>query len=109
MQKSSKRDSEDYCHKCGGPNISWSAPSPLWNEVMRGGDINGDWQYDEIICPTCFMVMCQEQGVADHFVVDAKNVKVKLQTTTPSGRIWDADKGLWVSHDRSTKHIIGGE
>jgi hypothetical protein len=86
---------EDRCNRCGGQNIAWSAPSPLWNQVMRGGDINGTEIHDGIICPTCFAVLAQEAGIADLWRFDAGRVHVPLQTVTPSGRIWDAEAWLW--------------
>lgn len=49
---------EDYCHRCGEPNIVWFASSPVWNALMRGGNGDGYGVYDEpfngIICPVCF-------------------------------------------------------
>lgn len=87
---------ESYCHRCGGPNVVWHAPSPLWNEVMRGGDIYGFGKWGEIICPTCFVVLAAEAGIATRFRVDAMDVQVPLQTTTPSGRVWDESVDLWV-------------
>ena len=87
---------ESYCHRCGGPNVIWYAPSPLWNEVMRDGDINGPWKWDEIICPTCFAVLCIDAGVATTFRMAARDVKVLLTSVTPSGRVWDAATDLWL-------------
>lgn len=40
-----QRDAEDTCHRCGRNFICWTAPSPLWNEVMRGGDPAGTEPY----------------------------------------------------------------
>lgn len=87
---------ESYCHRCGGPNVAWYAPSPLWNEVMRGGDIDGPWQWNEIICPTCFVVLARDAGIATRFRVDATDVRVPLTLVTPSGRVWDSVIELWV-------------
>jgi hypothetical protein len=86
---------EARCNRCGGPNVTWCAPSPLWNEVMRGGDINGPWQYDEIICPTCFAVLAEEAGVASRWRLCAERVTRPLQLVTPSGRTWNAQAWLW--------------
>src|SRR6187549_3921204 len=98
--------SEDYCHRCGGPNTIWDAPSPLWNEVMRGGDINGNWQFDEIICPTCFMILAEKAGIATGFRVVATQVKKDLQTVTPSGRVWDEKEWMWVYPPKSESQIL---
>lgn len=87
---------ERRCHRCGGPNVSWIAPSPLWNQVMRGGDINGDEGPNGIVCPTCFAVVAQERGVAELWRLTAERVHVPLQTVTPSGRVWDEPTWMWV-------------
>lgn len=88
---------ETRCHRCGGKNCTWSAPSPLWNEVMRGGDINGPWQWNEIICPPCFAELAETSGVAARgWRFTADRVLVPLATSTPSGRVWDEAKQLWV-------------
>lgn len=44
---------EDYCHRCGGPNISWFALAEVWNPVMRPTNDEA-WKWNEIICPICF-------------------------------------------------------
>lgn len=87
---------ESECRRCGGPNITWSAPSPLWNEVMRGGDINGKDEPDGIICPICFAALAEQAGIANLWRLDAKRVHRELTTVTPSGRVWDAELWLWV-------------
>lgn len=86
---------EATCRRCGGPNVVWFAPSPLWNAVMRGGSIDGPWEFDELICPTCFCALAEERGVASVWRIDAREVHVELETTTPSGRVWDAETDLW--------------
>jgi hypothetical protein len=88
-------DTEFICRRCGGPNVDWAAPSPLWNEVMRGGDINDESEFREIMCPTCFCVLAQERGVADQFRVKASSVLKPLTYVTPSGRVWNEERGLW--------------
>lgn len=86
---------EEICRRCGGPNPQWCAPSPLWNAVMRGRSIDGPSEFGEIICPTCFMVLAEERGVARGWRVEATTVNVELETVTPTGRVWDADRWLW--------------
>jgi hypothetical protein len=44
---------ETYCHRCGGPNISWHVASETWNRVMRPNGETGRW--GEIVCPICFV------------------------------------------------------
>jgi len=98
---------EIYCWRCGGPNVPWSAPSPLWNEVMRGGDINGSEIHNGIICPTCFAVLAQQAGIAELWRFHADRVLVPLQTVTPSGRTWNA--GTWRWDDAPTNPASGLE
>mgnify|MGYP001595234074 FL=1 len=86
---------EDYCHRCGGPNITWSAPSPLWNQVMRGGDINGVDKFNGIVCPICFVQLAEDAGVAELWQLTARRVHVPLQTITPTGRVWNEATWLW--------------
>jgi hypothetical protein len=81
---------EARCRRCHIPNTNdWSAPSPLWNEVMRGGDINGVELFSGIVCPTCFMILAQEAGIASSWRLYAEDVHRPLQTVTPSGRVWN--------------------
>ena len=87
----------ETCNRCGGENPPWSAPSPLWNAVMRGGSINGDPEWNDLVCATCFMILAEEKGIASLFRLTAEIVNVELETVTPSGRIWDEERGLWVS------------
>lgn len=63
---------------------------------MRGGSINGEWEYDELICPTCFAELAEERGIASAWRLAAGVVNVELETVTPSGRVWDASQWLWV-------------
>ncbi|GAA0738601.1 hypothetical protein Drose_04375 [Dactylosporangium roseum] len=86
---------EAICHRCGGPNIAWSAPSPLWNSVMRGGSINGEEEFDGIVCPPCFARLAEERGIAELWRFSAGRVHVELETVTPSGRTWDDATWLW--------------
>lgn len=95
-QPADDRPPESYCHCCGGPNISWSAPSPLWNAVMRGGSINGPTEFDEIICPLCFAALAIERGVAGaHWRFFANDVQAELELVTPTGRVWSSTTWLW--------------
>lgn len=87
----------EICKRCGHQNAVWSAPSPLWNAVMRGGCINGEPIFGDMVCAACFMVLAGEHGVASAFRVTAISVDGPLQTTTPSGRVWDDDAWLWDS------------
>ena len=84
------------CKRCGRGNVVWFAPSPLWNAVMRGGSIDGEPEFSDLVCASCFMQLAEEQGIATRFRVFAEEVNVELETTTPSGRVWDDERWLWV-------------
>lgn len=109
---------EATCQRCGGPNLSWSAPSPLWNQVMRGGSINGDELYSGIVCPICFAQIAGQQRVADAWWLTAKEVHVELETVTPSGRVWNEIRQLWddappeiadeIAYDRTMRDAVDG-
>lgn len=97
---------ERSCWRCSGPNIAWSAPSPLWNQVMRGGDINGSEIHHGIVCPTCFAILAEETGVAKLWMLRAERVHVPLQTVTPSGRVWNDELCRWTDPDAPA--AVGG-
>jgi hypothetical protein len=96
----------EHCKRCGRGNTVWSAPSPLWNAVMRGGSINGDPIHGDMVCATCFMALAEEAGIASHFRVFAEQVNIELETVTPSGRVWDEDRQLWTD-PASTQQLPG--
>lgn len=41
---------EDYCHRCGGRNLSWFVESDLFNTAYPGRH-----PYNGIVCPGCFV------------------------------------------------------
>lgn len=92
----------ERCRKCGHGNPSWSTPSPLWNAVIRGGSIDGEPLFGDMVCASCFMEMAEQAGIASNWRVDAKKVDVPLETTTSTGRVWDAEQWLWVHADEAT-------
>ena len=94
------RRPESVCRRCGGANPVWSAPSPLWNQVMRGGSINGDEEFYGIVCPLCFIALAEQRGIADGWRLSATDVHVELETVTPSGRVWDDEAWLWQTPER---------
>lgn len=98
MSEPQGRHPEEYCHRCGGSNLwSWSAPSPLWNAVMRRPGV----QEIGIVCPQCFAVLAEERGVlrSGHYtwrIYPDAGLITDLPTTDPDGRTWDSDQWLWV-------------
>lgn len=53
-----KEHPENYCHLCGGKNISWYADNELWNEVTKSETILGG-----ICCPLCFVKMAEKKSI----------------------------------------------
>ena len=68
---------------------------------MRGNDINGESRYGDLVCMACFVRCAVEAGLPSvgwrlmlHPEPDG------LTYTTPSGRVWDAERFVWVEkHD----------
>ena len=94
----SAQEAED-CRRCGRPNPSWSAPSPLWNRIMRGNDIDGDSLFNDLVCVPCFITIATESGVVGHWTVAVDPLPDDLIYVTPSGRVWDESRGLWDDAD----------
>lgn len=96
-------DPEDRCQRCLLPNLmSWHAPSPLWNAVMRHPDGAEDYG---IVCPRCFAELAEARGVVSRRTVWHVTAEPMpgLPQTSPDGRLWDPDQCLWVaSADVST-------
>lgn len=86
---------ESICQRCGGFNPVWTAPSPLWNFVMRGGSINGIEVFS-VVCPSCFVKLANKAGAgATMWRFEAVNVTAELETVTPTGRVWNSETWLW--------------
>ncbi len=47
---------EDLCDLCGRPNITWFAPSELWNKAIEGTS-------HDILCPVCFVQLAEDHGI----------------------------------------------
>lgn len=84
----------EECRRCGRANPPWAAASPLWNFVMRGGSINGVEEGGGIICAGCFIELAAAKGIAGFRLSATEHPP--LETTTPSGRVWDEDRFMWV-------------
>lgn len=89
----------EACRRCGHSNAIWAAPSPLWNAVIRGGSLDGEPEYSDLVCAACFMELAEEKGIATRFRVTAEEINVELEKITPTGRVWDEDRWLWVQPD----------
>lgn len=88
------RDSEQ-CRRCDGPNVIWSAPSPLWNLVMRENDINGRIQFRDLVCMKCFIELAAERGITRQWRLTVAPEPDGLIYETPSGRVWNDRTWLW--------------
>ena len=87
----------EWCRRCDGPNVAWSAASPLWNYVMRGNDINGEARHGDLVCMTCFVVLAAEAGLpSSGWRLTLHPEPEGLAYETPTGRVWDAEQFLWV-------------
>ncbi len=51
---------EAICDDCGGTNVTWFAPSYLWNKVARRLDGT-----DPMLCPRCFIIRAEAMGIND--------------------------------------------
>lgn len=86
----------EACRRCGGPNVAWSAASPLWNYVMRGNDINGTPLFDDLVCMPCFVRLAVDAGLPTHgWRLTLHPEPDGLIYETPSGRVWDEGSFLW--------------
>lgn len=102
-------DSSEDCYRCGRTCAIWFAQSPLWNAVIRGGSIAGDPEFHDMVCASCFMELAEERGIATRFRVIAEEVTVELETVTPSGRVWDETRFLWVEATPTTNRAQARE
>lgn len=86
---------DERCRRCGNENTEWVAPHPLWNYVMRGNDIDGEWRYSEIVCVRCFIVLAHEAGLDGQWRLYLAPEPDGLVYTTPSGRVWNPETWMW--------------
>lgn len=47
---------EEVCEECGLKNVTWFAPSDIWNAVARTAE------GDPMLCPTCFIRRAEAAG-----------------------------------------------
>jgi hypothetical protein len=63
---------ELLCELCEREHPIWSADNELWNKVLRGGERGNADEYS-FVCPTCFMTLAVERGIATAFKVSDAN------------------------------------
>jgi hypothetical protein len=97
---------ERYCHRCGRLNVwSWSAPSPLWNPVMRNED--GSERFEGIVCPPCFALLCEQSGYVPperHHWRFAPDRDLSDLSPNADGQVWDDEQWLWVNPAALARH-----
>ena len=87
----------EWCRRCGGANVIWAAASPLWNYVMRGNDITQAGRFGDLVCMPCFIALAVEAGLPAHgWRLTLAPEPDGLVYETPSGRVWDPERFLWV-------------
>lgn len=84
---------EDTCQRCGGPNPSWHAASPLWNAVVRTPDGSERWG---VLCPSCFVALANEQGHHACLTVHGD------LPSDPHGRTFDRKSCRWDDPEAPT-------
>lgn len=83
---------EDYCHRCGHRNVSWHAPSPLWNAVM---DYPNE-RWNGIVCMTCFVQLATERGIEARWRLAFVGVEdAGLPAVRSDGYVYDWGTDLW--------------
>jgi hypothetical protein len=60
---------EAICDDCGGQNVAWLAPSPVWNAVVRTANPE---VADPMLCPTCFILRAEKAGMDKVWMVIPK-------------------------------------
>ena len=76
---------ESTCEECGGANVTWFAPSPIWNEVVRN-----PLGRDLMLCPVCFNKRAAKAGYTRHawsihpeFYAYAASMAEKVEVVQP--------------------------
>jgi hypothetical protein len=94
---------EDFCHRCGGRNVCWYAPSPLWNIVMS----YPHERWNGIICPQCFMELAEAAGLVKAWRLSFAmsggkpwGLTGELPSHSPDGREYDWQSDLWQEEKR---------
>jgi hypothetical protein len=107
-QKSSPGIAEhEWCHRCGGENPGcWAVMSPLWNLVIRGGSIDGDPLYDDMVCIPCFIITAHEKGITGEWFLTLRPEPEGMEMVTPSGRIWDRNTFRWEEPSASAAPVV---
>jgi hypothetical protein len=59
IQADSTPHPEATCEECGRENVTWFAPSKLWNKVCRA---NRGSTADPMLCPVCFIKRAEAAG-----------------------------------------------
>jgi hypothetical protein len=82
---------EDYCHRCGMPNISWHIDGDVWSAVMRPDGHEAPWKWNEIICPVCFVQLAGKFHVVLRVDPETRSGKTMLARASDYGAQWSLD------------------
>ncbi len=75
------------CGRCGRYHgVCWSAPSDIWNAVMREG-VRANVDEFGFCCPNCFMQLADERGVGNTMWVVAPEVFPREDGAAEQARI----------------------
>ncbi len=72
---------EDYCHLCGGRNISWYADAELWNEAWALIHAERP-DVQSVLCPQCFAEAWKRAtglGVTWHVIPSAATLLARIR------------------------------
>lgn len=69
---------EDFCKKCGRPNIVWFGPNAIWNQAVRAAN------EPEILCPVCFVQLAEAVGLGGVWKVAPKDYDDATPPALPS-------------------------
>ena len=74
---------ELHCEDCDRDYVVWFAPNDLWNRVVRAKYPDGP---DPFLCPTCFTVRADKDGVKyTAFEVRVENLNARATGGTDNG------------------------
>lgn len=72
---------EDYCHRCGGRNVTWYAPQDIWQEAVKYQLQRG---ISGICCPSC-LVQMHEAATGERLIWKFQPDVSLVPRNTPDG------------------------
>lgn len=98
---------EDFCKKCGRPNVVWFAPNEMWNKYVRDNEPG-------ILCPVCFIQLVEREGVSATWSVAPQDYYLRswqpIESAPKDGRTlllgyfnplnkWRTVRGQWFTDE----------